>query len=99
MSEWPIGAGLDAIADAVPDRVMTICGTRSSTFAESADRTRRLANYLADKDFGAHAERDSLSNWECGQDRVALIMHNDLYPDMVIACLKARVVPVNVNHY
>ena len=26
-------------------------------------------------------------------------MHNDLYPDMVIACLKARVVPVNVNHY
>lgn len=99
MSEWPIGAVLDAIADAVPDRVMTICGTRSSTFAECADRTRRLANYLADKGFGAHAERHALRNWECGQDRVALVMHNDLYPDMVIACLKARVVPVNVNHY
>ncbi|EUA87248.1 fatty-acid-CoA ligase domain protein [Mycobacterium ulcerans str. Harvey] len=26
-------------------------------------------------------------------------MHNDLYPDMVIGCLKARVVPVNVNHH
>ena len=99
MRQWPIGAVLDAIADAVPDRVMTICGTRRSTFAEAADRTRRLANYLADKGFGAHAERDALSNWECGQDRVALVMHNDLYPDMVIACLKARVVPVNVNHY
>lgn len=99
MSEWTIGAVLDAIAEAVPDRVMSICGARSSTFAESADRTRRLANYLADKGFGAHTERDALGNWECGQDRVALIMHNDLYPDMVIGCLKARVVPVNVNHY
>lgn len=99
MAEWTIGAVLDAVADAVPDRVMTICGDRRSTFAETADRTRRLANYMADKGFGAHTERATLDNWECGQDRVALIMHNDLYPDMVIACLKARVVPVNVNHY
>jgi 3-oxocholest-4-en-26-oate---CoA ligase len=99
MSEWTIGAVLDAVAEAVPDRVMTVCGARRSTFAESADRTRRLANYLAEQGFGAHTERDGLGNWECGQDRVALIMHNDLYPDMVIACLKARVVPVNVNHY
>ncbi|OBK26932.1 acyl-CoA synthetase [Mycobacterium asiaticum] len=99
MSEWTIGAVLDAVAQAVPDRVMTICGGRQSTFAEAAGRTSRLANYLADKGFGAHHERAALGNWECGQDRVALIMHNDLYPDMVIACLKARVVPVNVNHY
>lgn len=99
MAEWTIGAVLDAVAEAVPDRVMTVCGSRRSTFAESADRTRRLANYLAAKGFGAHAEREALDGWQCGQDRVALIMHNDLYPDMVIACLKARVVPVNVNHY
>ncbi|WP_204806807.1 acyl-CoA synthetase [Mycobacterium riyadhense] len=99
MGEWTIGAVLDAVAEAVPDRVMTICGSRRSTFAESAERTRRLANYLAAQGFGAHAERDTLGNWECGQDRVALIMHNDLYPDVVIGCLKARVVPVNVNHY
>ena len=26
-------------------------------------------------------------------------MHNDLYPDMVIGCLKARTVPVNINYY
>ena len=99
MSEWTIGAVLDAVADAVPDRVMTVCGTRRSTFAESADRTRRLANFLAGRGFGAHSDRAALGNWECGQDRVALVMYNDLYPDMVIACLKARVVPVNVNHY
>ncbi len=99
MSEWTVGAVLDAIADVVPDRLMTVCGNRRSTFAESAQRTSRLANYLSDKGFGAYAARETLERWECGQDRIALIMYNDLYPDMVIGCLKARVVPVNVNHH
>ncbi|MCV7279864.1 acyl-CoA synthetase [Mycolicibacterium flavescens] len=98
MGEWTIGAVLDAIAQAAPDRLMTVCGDRRSTFGESAERTRRLANFLAGQGFGAHRERADLQNWECGQDRVALLMHNDLYPDMVIGCLKARTVPVNVNY-
>src|ERR1700689_4597240 len=98
MSEWTIGAALDVIAEGVPDRAITVCGERRRTFAETADRTRRLANYLAAKGFGAHQERARLLNWECGQDRVALIMHNDLYADMVIGCLKARTVPVNFNY-
>jgi 3-oxocholest-4-en-26-oate---CoA ligase len=99
VSEWTLGAVLDAIADVVPDRLMTICGDRRSTYAESAERTRRVGNFLAARGFGAHHERDALNRWECGQDRVALIMNNDLYPDMVIGCLKGRVVPVNINHY
>jgi fatty-acyl-CoA synthase len=98
MGEWTIGAVLDAIAEAVPDRLMTVCGGRRSTFGESAERTRRLANFLAAQGLGAHRERDELENWECGQDRVALVMHNDLYPDMVIGSLKARTVPVNINY-
>lgn len=99
MSEWTIGAVLDAIADVIPDRTMTVCGPRRSTFGEAADRTRRLGNFLADRGFGVHRERQTLERWECGQDRVALIMHNDLYTDMVIGCLKARTVPVNVNYH
>ena len=99
MSEWTIGSVLDAIADVVPDRLMTVCGDRRSTFAESAGRTNSLANYLSDKGFGVRRARETLQRWECGQDRVALIMYNDLYPDMVIGCLKARAVPVNVNHH
>jgi 3-oxocholest-4-en-26-oate---CoA ligase len=98
VSEWTVGAVLDAIADVIPERVMTVCGTRRSTFAESATRTSRLANFLNANGFGAHRERDTLNRWECGQDRVALLMYNDLYPDAVIACLKARVIPVNVNY-
>jgi fatty-acyl-CoA synthase len=98
MSEWTIGAVLDVIAEVVPDRAITVCGERRRTFAETADRTRRLANYLAANGFGAHHERAALQNWECGQDRVALVMHNDLYADMVVGCLKGRTVPVNVNY-
>ncbi|RFZ63889.1 Long-chain-fatty-acid--CoA ligase FadD19 [Mycobacterium marinum] len=99
MTEWTIGAVLDAIAEVVPDRPMTVCGPRRTSFAEAAQRTSRLASYLNKQGFGAHRARETLQRWECGQDRVALIMHNDLYPDMVIGCLKARVVPVNVNHH
>lgn len=93
MGEWTIGGVLDAIADVIGERPMTICGQRVSTFGDTAERSRRLANYLARNGFGAHRERDQLANWECGQDRVALLMHNDLYPDAVLGCLKARTVP------
>ncbi|ORA33064.1 hypothetical protein BST13_20820 [Mycobacterium aquaticum] len=34
MGEWTIGEVLDTIADAAPDRVMTICGERRTTFAQ-----------------------------------------------------------------
>ncbi|WP_067901579.1 AMP-binding protein [Nocardia vaccinii] len=100
MTEWSIGAVFDAIASAVPDRTMTICGNRRRSFAEAAVRTRRFANFLAQRGFGAHIPRARLRRWECGQDRVALLMHNAEYLDVMIGCLKARVVPVNVNpHY
>ncbi len=97
--EWTVGTVIDAIADAIPDRLMTICGDRRSTYREASERTTALAKFLVSKGFGTHTERADLQPWECGQDRVALIMHNDLYPDAFIACSKARAVPVNVNYH
>lgn len=97
--EWTIGDVVDAIADVIGDRTMTVCGDRRTSYAEMAERSRRLANFLADRGFGGHRDRNELDNWECDQDRVALIMYNDRYPEMVIGCLKARTVPVNVNHH
>ena len=99
MGEWTIGDVVDAIADVIGDRTMTVCGERRTTYAAMSERTRRLANFLAERDFGAHCERDQLDGWQCGQDRIALIMYNDRYPEMVLGALKARCVPVNVNHH
>lgn len=45
MPEWTIGAVLDAIADVVPDRLMTACGERRSTFAQTAVRTNQIASF------------------------------------------------------
>ncbi|NDZ95931.1 AMP-binding protein [Streptomyces sp. SID6673] len=99
MKEWTVGEILDAVAGAVPDREMTICGTRRTTFAESAVRTQHLANYLTSRGLGVHTAHDQLDRWECGQDRVALIMHNDQYVDAFVGCLRGRVIPVNINHH
>lgn len=42
MPEWTIGDVVDAIAEAAPDREMTACGARRTTFAQGADGTLRL---------------------------------------------------------
>ncbi|MFB1296629.1 acyl-CoA synthetase [Mycobacterium sp. pW049] len=99
MGQWTLGDVVDAIADVIPDRTMLVCGERRTTYGEMAQRTRLFANFLAGLGFGVHRERDELDNWECGQDRVALIMYNDRYPEVVVGALKARTVPVNVNHH
>ncbi|MCX4096782.1 AMP-binding protein [Nocardia sp. alder85J] len=99
MTEWTLGQVLDAIAAAVPDRVMTVCGDRRATFADTVSNTRRFADQLATRGFGVRTPRARLERWECGQDRVAMIMRNDRYTDVMLGCLKARTVPVNVNHY
>jgi len=39
--EWTVGTVIDAIADTIPDRLMTICGDRRSTYREASERTWR----------------------------------------------------------
>ena len=48
MTEWTLGAVLDAIAEVVPDRLMTVCGDRRSTYAESAERARSILDHRPD---------------------------------------------------
>jgi acyl-CoA synthetase (AMP-forming)/AMP-acid ligase II len=98
MTDWTVGEVFDAVVDAVPDRTMTVCGQRRSTFAESQALVRSLSSFLTEQGLGVHRSRDELERWDCGQDRVALVMHNDTYVEAVLACLRARVIPVNVNH-
>ena len=100
MGEWTIGDVVDAIADVIPDRLDD--GVRRAPHHLRRDRrSARAGSRTSWRTRGSAptASATSSSNWECGQDRVALIMYNDRYPEMVIGCLKARTVPVNVNHH
>ena len=36
MSEWTLGGVVDAIAEAIPDRTMTLCGDRRTTYGDMA---------------------------------------------------------------
>lgn len=99
--EWSLAAVHDVISATVPDREMIVCGDVRRTFAEVAARTRSMAAFLGSRGLGLQQERAALQRWECGQDRVALVLHNGVeYLESMLGCYRARAVPFNVNqHY
>jgi fatty-acyl-CoA synthase len=99
--EWSLVAVHDVLAAAVPDRDMVVCGSTRRTFAEVAARSRGVAAFLGAAGVGLRRERADLERWECGQDPVALVMHNGVeYIEALLGALRARAVPFNVNqHY
>jgi len=99
--EWSFAAVQDVLAAAVPDQEMVVCGGTRRTFAEVAERTRSLAAFLVARGLGLRRERSELERWECGQDTVALVLHNGPeYLEAMLGAFRARAVPFNVNqHY
>ncbi|PJK31727.1 acyl-CoA synthetase [Minwuia thermotolerans] len=88
----------EAAAEALGDRTAIVYRDRRFSFAEVADRSRRLANFLLSKGLTIHRERGDLQNWESGQDHVALYMYNcNEYIESLLGGYKARAVPFNVN--
>jgi acyl-CoA synthetase (AMP-forming)/AMP-acid ligase II len=88
-----------AVATALPDREAVVHGVRRLTYAQVTEQARRLANLLLLRGITCQRERGELENWQCGQDRVALYIHN--CPDYLISmlgCFQARAVPFNVNY-
>ena len=89
----------EAIAEVIPDRDCIVYGARRFSWAETTDRTRRLADVLRRHGLGCHRERDALANWESGQDHVALYLHNgNEYLEGMLGAFKARCAPFNVNY-
>jgi acyl-CoA synthetase (AMP-forming)/AMP-acid ligase II len=89
----------DAVAGAVPDRPVLRWRGKTTTFADLADRSRRLANVLNNNGIGLHTQRDGLAGWECGQDLVGMYMLNG--PEFLetnIGGYAARAAPFNVNY-
>ncbi len=77
---------VEAMADAVPDRLAVVTMTREYTYAEIDERSTRLANLLASRGIGPG-------------DHVAVHSANRIeWVDAFYGCLKARAVPINVNY-
>jgi len=88
----------EAIAAAIPDREAIVFRNRRFTFAQFNERASRLANLFLSHGITIQKERSEIENWQSGQDHVALYMFNgNEYPESILATLKARAVPVNVN--
>lgn len=89
----------ESIAEVVPDREALVFRDKRFTYAQMTERTRRLANFLLSKGLKVKKERQELSNWESGQDHVAIYLHNgNEYLESMVGAYKSRTVPFNVNY-
>ena len=95
LGDHNVAALHEAIAAAVPDRECVVAGGVRRTWAETTDRTRRLAAVLADAGHraagGARRPRRPLAPWESPHDHVALYLHNGHeYLEGMLGAWKAR---------
>jgi 3-oxocholest-4-en-26-oate---CoA ligase len=89
----------ELVASAVPDREAIVFGDRRLSFANLAERSRRLASFLHERGLGCHTERSELAGHESGQDHLALYMYNgNEYLEGMLGAFKSRVAPFNVNY-
>lgn len=89
----------EAVAAANPDRPAIIWGDRRWTYSELTERSRRFANALLERGITVRTEREHLAGHECGQDTVALYLHNgNEYLEAMLGAFKARSAPYNVNY-
>src|SRR3954454_7956223 len=90
----------EAIAEAIPDRECIVFRDRRFTWSDVTERTRRLANVLADAGLGARPSgRYGLQGHESHEDHLAIYaLNGNEYLEAMIGSFKARVAPVNVNY-
>ncbi len=89
----------ETIAAAVPDREAIVFRDRKITYAQAADRSRRLANYLIEGGLTVRRERSELAGHESGQEHLAIYcLNGNEYIEAMLGAFKARVAPLNVNY-
>ncbi|WP_010540042.1 acyl-CoA synthetase [Dietzia alimentaria] len=76
----------DSVVDALPDRCCVVCGDERRTYTQLEQRSNQLAHGLAAA--GVRAG-----------DHVGIHMRNSVqFVEAMLACLKIRAVPVNINY-
>ncbi len=97
--QFNLGQVHETVAAIVPDRACIVWRDRRLTYADVADRSRRLASFLYRHGLGLHAERSTLAGHESGQDHLGLYLYNgNEYLEGMLGAYKARVAPFNVNY-
>ena len=89
----------EAVSEAQPERDAILFRDRCLSWADVTERTRRLANVLAEAGLGARGRFGVGPRWESVHDQVALYMHNgNEYLEGMLGSWKARCAPFNVNY-
>jgi acyl-CoA synthetase (AMP-forming)/AMP-acid ligase II len=97
--QFTVPAVLDAVAAAIPDRVLLTQGERRYTYADVVDRSNRLASYLHSRGLGCHTGRSALAGHEVGQDLLGIYAYNgNEFVEALLGSFRARVAPFNVNY-
>jgi fatty-acyl-CoA synthase len=97
--EFTIAGLVEATATVVPDRPVITGGQGTLSYAELADRSRRLARFLGDHGLGAYRERGILRGHETGQHFLAQYLYNSpAYIEGLVGAFRGRLAAVNVNY-
>ena len=89
----------ETVAGQAPEAEVLVWGGRRLTYADMAQRARRLASYLAGRGLGLRTDRAELAGHQSGQDHVALALYNsNEYLEGMLGSYRARLAPFNVNY-
>jgi 3-oxocholest-4-en-26-oate---CoA ligase len=97
--QFNLTRAFDTLVETLADRECIIWKDRRLTYAQVAERSKRLASYLHAQGLGLRTERRGLAGHESGQDHVALALYNgNEYLEGMLGAYRARVAPFNVNY-
>ena len=84
--EFNLADIFERIADFVPNNPALMCGDQQLSYAQLEERANKLANYWLSQGLGAG-------------DHIGLLLYNSVeFVEAMIAALKIRAVPININY-
>ncbi|WAC93059.1 acyl-CoA synthetase [Mycobacterium sp. Aquia_213] len=97
-TQFTVPAVAKAVAATIGDRDLLIQGNQRFSYAQTIERSNRLASYLHTRGLGCHTERSALAGHEVGQDLLGLYAYNgNEFVESLLGAFAARVAPFNVN--
>lgn len=97
MTDFDLASLHEALAEYLDDEPCVITASRTYTWAQTTDRTRRLAAVLRKHGLGRRSPVEA--SWETGQDHLGIYLVNGAeYLEAILGAHKASVAPFNINY-